>query len=166
MAGRLCLHGSVDRLELRRPGVRDGASLSGLAGAAGGLDVNSSYAYVLWCRDFADTSVIAAVDGRPVGFITGYRRPVEPSTLFVWQVAVDPAHRGERVAGRMLDALVERVAPTHVEATVTADNAASLALFTSFARRRDARVARSPLFVRADFPDPHEPEELLRIGPL
>lgn len=163
---RLCLHGVVDDLELRPPTVGDGAALARLAREAGDLDVNSSYAYVLWCRDFATTSVIAVTDDRPVGFVTGYRRPLEPSALFVWQVAVDPAHRGARVARRMLDALVDRVEPAHVEATVTADNAASQALFTSFARRRGVDVARSPLFERADFPEPHDAEELLRIGPL
>ena len=137
-----------------------------LALAAGGLDVNSSYAYVLWCRDFAATSIVAADDDALAGFITGYRRPDDPPTLFVWQVAVDPARRGIGIARRMLDELVARVDPLHVEATVTADNAPSSALFTSFARRRGVALARSPLFGRADFPEPHEPEELLRIGPL
>lgn len=53
------------------------------------LDLNASYAYVLWCRDFAGTSVVATVNGEVVGFVTGYRRPKQPATLMVWQVAVD-----------------------------------------------------------------------------
>ncbi|MDX5310866.1 MAG: GNAT family N-acetyltransferase, partial [Rhodococcus sp. (in: high G+C Gram-positive bacteria)] len=74
------------------------------------LDVNSSYAYVLWCRDFAATSVVAtAGDHEAVGFVSGYRRPEAPDTLFVWQVAVDQDQRGRGVAGRMLDSLWDRL---------------------------------------------------------
>ncbi len=39
------------------------------------LDLNASYAYILWCRDFAATSVVATVDEQPAGFVTGYRPP-------------------------------------------------------------------------------------------
>jgi L-2,4-diaminobutyric acid acetyltransferase len=58
------------------------------------LNVNSPYAYLLWCRDFATTSVIAHLDGRPAGFLIGYLRPDQPTTVMVWQAAVDPVHRG------------------------------------------------------------------------
>ena len=36
----------------------------------------------------------AAAGLETAGFITGYRRPEEPNTLLVWQVAVDSAARG------------------------------------------------------------------------
>jgi L-2,4-diaminobutyric acid acetyltransferase len=153
-------------LDIREPTVRDGAHVAQLAARAGSLDVNTPYAYVLWCRDFAGTSIVARSGPETVGFITGYCRPVEPSVLFVWQVAVDPVHRGRRVAGAMLDALVDRVGPTHVEATVTDDNRPSLRLFTAFAERRGAPLLRSPLFGTDLFPDSHDAEDLLRIGPL
>ncbi|HAG60102.1 MAG TPA: diaminobutyrate acetyltransferase, partial [Arthrobacter bacterium] len=66
------------------------------------LDLNSSYSYLLWCRDFAAASIMATVDGEPAGFITGYMRPGEPGTLMVWQVAVDEAFRGRKLAASML----------------------------------------------------------------
>jgi L-2,4-diaminobutyric acid acetyltransferase len=134
------------------------------------LDVNSRYAYLLWCRDFADTTVIARrdeSDDPALGFVTGYRRPEVPDTLFVWQVAVDERARGEGLAGRMLDSLVESVDDVHhLETTITPDNDASIALFTKFAERWEAGVDREELFDEELLGDNHLPETRFRIGPF
>lgn len=161
---------STPHVELSVPRPDQGAELWVLARDSGKLDLNSSYAYLMWCRDFADTSVVATVDGRAVGFITGYRRPSDSSVLFVWQVAVSESARGMGVAGRMLDHLVDRVVPRGVrwmETTVTPDNEPSQRMFRGLARRRGAEVDTSVLFTADHFPDPpHEAEELYRIGPF
>ncbi|GAA1668630.1 diaminobutyrate acetyltransferase [Glycomyces endophyticus] len=140
-----------------------------LARESGGLDVNSRYAYLLWCRDFADTSVVARAGGRLAGFITGYRRPAAPDTLFVWQVAVGPDFRRRGLASRMLGHLAESVRSQgvrFVEATVTPGNKASLHLFESFARANGADLTRDVLFSEHELGSGHEPEVLQRIGPL
>ncbi|WP_236700346.1 diaminobutyrate acetyltransferase [Allosalinactinospora lopnorensis] len=155
------------------PSLDDGRHLWRLAGEAG-LDVNSPYAYLLWCRDFAKTSVVAHDDQHELrGFVIGYVRPDRPDTYFLWQVAVDPSFQGRRLARRMLDHIGERIASrgiAHLEATVTPDNTASRALFASFARDRGAPLEWTPLFEHEHFPregsEGHEPEELVRIGPL
>jgi L-2,4-diaminobutyric acid acetyltransferase len=141
----------------------------GLARDAGGLDVNSRYAYLLWCRDFAATSVVARAGDRLAGFITGYRRPDAPDTLFVWQVAVGPDFRRRGLASRMLDHLVEPLRSEgvrFVESTVTPDNKASLHLFSSFATARGADLTRDVLFSEHELGSDHGPEVLHRIGPL
>ncbi|MGW0709817.1 diaminobutyrate acetyltransferase [Streptomyces sp. NPDC002643] len=159
-------------IRIDRPDVADGAALWRIAGDSGALDLNSSYSYLLWCRDFADTSAVARdEEGEPVGFITGYVRPERPDTLLVWQVAVDEAHRGQGLAAALLDGLTARVAKRHplttVETTITPDNTASERLFTSYAERHGAAVERQVLFEAGDFPDGfHQPEVLHRIGPL
>ncbi|MCS0603224.1 diaminobutyrate acetyltransferase [Streptomyces sp. LP11] len=159
-------------LLIDRPAVDDGAALWRLAKDSEKLDLNSSYSYLLWCRDFAGTSAVArGADGEPVGFVTGYMRPDRPDTLLVWQVAVDGAHRGLGIAAKLLDALTARLAAergvTEVETTITPGNTASERLFTSFATRHGARVEREVLFGAEHFPDgPHDPEVLYRIGPL
>nr|WP_255661197.1 diaminobutyrate acetyltransferase [Nocardia spumae] len=133
------------------------------------LDANSSYSYLLWCRDFRTTSVVAEIDSRTAGFVTGYVRPQSPDTLFIWQVAVDHAFRGRGVGVSMLDGLVEQAAEQGVsvlETTVSPDNEASLAMFGSLARRRGAEIIRQTLFEPKDFPDGHESEDLYRIAPL
>lgn len=139
-----------------------------IARDSGTLDLNASYAYLLWGRDFAATSLVAVAGDGPAGFVTGYLRPDQPETLMVWQVAVDERHRGRGLARRMLDALVdglERPA-SDLETTITADNGASIRLFTSFARARGADLTCEPLFEGSMFPDGHQPELLYRVAPL
>jgi diaminobutyrate-2-oxoglutarate transaminase len=157
------------RLDLRSPTVADGAALWRLAAESKVLDVNSSYAYLLWCRDFARSSVVATVDDEAVGFVTGFVRPDQPDTLMVWQVAVDSEHRGRGLARTMLDHLVDRHLDESVawlEATVTPDNQASARLFASFAEARGTDLVREPVFAAELFPDEHESEVLFRIGSL
>ncbi|MBB5804267.1 diaminobutyrate acetyltransferase [Saccharothrix ecbatanensis] len=162
-------HGAVDvdpgpGLQVGRPSPADGGALWRLARDTGVLDVNSSYAYLLWTRDFAATSVVARHHGDVVGFVSGYTRPDAPDTLFVWQVGVDARHRGRGVARAMLDDLVGR-GTRFLETTVTATNEASIRLFGALARDHDVRHTREPLFTADLFPDRHEAEELHRLGP-
>ncbi|WP_020669882.1 diaminobutyrate acetyltransferase [Amycolatopsis nigrescens] len=157
---------------IESPAKADGAELWRIARDSKKLDLNSPYAYLLWCHDFADTSVVAKVDGQAVGFVIGYRRPSAPDTAVVWQVAVDSSQRGKGLAGALLDALFTRLVRRDVrylETTITPDNKASIGLFSSFAERWGAALERFDLFAPGDFPDDgeqHEPEDLYRIGPL
>lgn len=153
---------------LRQPSIEDGGEMWRVARDSQTLDLNSSYAYLLWARDFAATSVVAERAGKVVGFVSGYVRPAAPRTLMVWQVAVDADQRGHGLAGRMLDHLAAHVPGVDVlETTITDDNAASRALFAGFARSHDAQHEEIDLFVTAHFPDEgHDPEVLHRIGPF
>ncbi|MEU9099490.1 diaminobutyrate acetyltransferase [Streptomyces sp. NPDC048361] len=159
-------------VRIESPRVEDGAAIWRIARDSEVLDLNSSYSYLLWCRDFARTSVVArGAEGEPIAFITGYVRPERPDTLVVWQVAVDHAHRGEGLAGLLLEALTSKVTNSHgitrVETTVSPDNIPSDRLFTSYATRRGALLSREVLFDAGLFPDDgHQPEVLYRIGPL
>ncbi|CAM3403608.1 diaminobutyrate acetyltransferase [Stackebrandtia soli] len=155
-------------LDLRPPSISDGNGMWTLASASGTLDVNSRYSYLLWCRDFADTSVIVTDGGDYAGFLTGYRRPDSPDTFFVWQIAVADSHRRRGLARRMLDHVVARdgANPRFVEATVTPDNIPSTRLFESFADANDCPMRRDELFSERALGDGHEPEILFRIGPL
>lgn len=153
---------------LRPPTIEDGGAMWRVARDSQTLDLNTSYAYLLWARDFSATSVVADRDGKVVGFVSGYMRPEAPQTLMVWQVAVDADQRGHGLAGRMLDHLAHTVpGVTSLETTITDDNAASRALFGAFARKRNAVHEELDLFTREHFPDEgHEPEVLHRIGPF
>ncbi|HET8929656.1 MAG TPA: diaminobutyrate acetyltransferase [Acidimicrobiales bacterium] len=164
-------------LRLAMPSVDDGAALWRIARDSHVLDVNSPYAYLLWCRDFAATSAVARLGtgGRVVGFVTGYVRPDDPSVLMVWQVAVDAAARGHGVAGALLDRIfaeAHRRAPSiaFLETTITDDNPASHRLFEAFATRHGTELSRSALFEAKHFPgdsgDDHAAELLHRIGPI
>ncbi|MFH9616742.1 diaminobutyrate acetyltransferase [Streptomyces pratensis] len=156
---------------LEEPTVEDGASAWRIARDSRVLDANSSYSYLLWCRDFAATSVVARDEqGTAIAFATGYIRPELPGTLVIWQIAVDEGRRGRGLAGAMLDHLTARLQSRGVlqclETTIGAENEASHRLFLSFAERHGAPVERELLFPARLFPDAHESEHLYRIGPL
>jgi diaminobutyrate acetyltransferase len=151
------------------PGVADGSELWRIARDSKTLDLNSSYAYLLWCRDFARTTRVARVGGVVAGFVIGYVRPDAPDTVVVWQVAVDSAYRGAGLAARLLDGLLGGTADQgvrYLETTVTRDNVASNRTFTSLAKRWQTGFQHTELFPSEVFPDGHDAEYLYRIGPV
>lgn len=136
----------------------------------GSLDLNSPYLYLLICTDFAAHSIVAAdADDAPVGFVAAYRPPNDPSAAFVWQVGVDQRARGQGLATRLIKGMLARDSnrdATELTATVTPSNEASMALFHGVARELGASVETHERFAAELFPEGHEPELELRIGPL
>lgn len=132
-----------------------------------GLDRNSPYKYLLFCRDFHQTSAVVRVGGETAGFVTGYQRPGTDS-LFIWQVGVLDRFRKRGLALAMLDELQQRGPhpSRYVEATVTPGNEGSWRLFHAFADQVGAELEKEPLFGPELFPHDHEPEILVRIGPI
>jgi len=157
-------------LHVRPPQVADGRSLANLIRSNPPLDANSTYAYLLLCRDFAATCAVAvAGDGTMAGALTGYLPPQRPNVLFVWQVAVAPAWRGQGLARSLLEHVVERPALAgvdHLETTIGPGNRGSQRLFQSFAARRACALVITPLFDARQLGEHHEPEFLHRIGPF
>ncbi len=159
-------HQAVIRLMQKQ----DGAALHGLIAACPPLDLNSRYAYLLLCHHHAHTSVVAEIEGVLVGAVTAYIPPTQPDTLFVWQVAVAAASRGQRLGKRLLEYLLQETRTQQlrwIETTISPDNAASHNLFTSFALQHNAGCSITTLFTAEDFGESgHEEERLYKIGPM
>jgi L-2,4-diaminobutyric acid acetyltransferase len=158
-----------DAIRTRGPRATDGRAVHALVREAGGLERNTGYAYVLLCDHFADTGVVAERDGRLVGFVAAYRPPSDPDAVFVWQVGVHPSARGQGLGRRLLDAVLQRPGSRgarFLTATVAPSNAASRRLFQGFARRRGAPFTWSDGYAAHLFAGGHEPEPLIRIGPM
>ncbi len=161
-------------MSIRRPEISDGTRLWEIARDTAVLDLNSIYAYTLWCADFAETSCVAERDGEVVGFATGYIPPSRPDTIFIWQVAVADTHRGLGIAGRMLNGLLDYLAPrgiSRLETTIAPSNKASDQLFRSVGRTRYGTLSvadyldSSDVSPRSD-PRGHEPELMYTITPV
>ena len=159
-----------EELVLRHPESRDGAQIHALVAACPPLDTNTVYAYLLQAEYFADTCIAAYRQKKLVGFISAFVVPQRTDTLFVWQVAVHASERGQGLAARMLDHLLqEQIAKgiRYIEVTVSPDNKGSRALFNAFARRKGVALNESPLFDSHSFGGlAHEDEPLLRLGPF
>ena len=134
------------------------------------LDTNSAYCNLLQCDHFADTSVAATRDKNLVGFISGYRIPARPDTLFIWQVAVAESARGIGLATRMLQAILSRPQADgirYLETSITTDNDASWALFKKLAGTLCCTLSAGDWMNKEKhFSDQHASEQLVRIGPF
>jgi L-2,4-diaminobutyric acid acetyltransferase len=128
------------------------------------------YCNLLQCSHFAETCALAERDGAVVGFVSGYLVPGTGDALFVWQVAVAPEARGLSLGRRLMQDILSRPVCRGVRelhTTITPDNEASQAMFSSLARRLDAGVRRRVLFDRErHFGGVHESEQLWVIGPF
>ena len=106
-------------------------------------------------------------DGRLVGALTGYRKPQEPNTFFVWQVAVDESMRSRGVAERMALWILEDTALKDIcdiETTISPSNKASQRVFEKVAQRLGASLSQELCFSQTLFGgDAHEDEYLFRL---
>ncbi|OBS10252.1 diaminobutyrate acetyltransferase [Acidihalobacter prosperus] len=154
-------------MKIRKPKLSDGRRIWRLVRDSGVLDINSAYCYLLQCRDYADTAAVAEDADGLAGFVTGYRPPERPDVWFVWQIGVAPRARGQGLAKRLLrDVLTRHDDLRHVEATIEPGNQASRALFASLANELSAPMLESDGFEAHHFPDGHEPEPRIHIGPF
>lgn len=165
-------HGAARKgIVFRRPETCDGKDVYEIARTSGTLDVNSAYHYLLLCRYFADTCLVAEKQGRVIGFCTAFIPPGAPDTVFVWQVAVDYQERGQGIGVRILIEIINNLKALNVQyldATITPSNSASIRLFTSAAKQMNAPFRFETVFFTAsDFgKNVHEPEKLFHIGPI
>lgn len=161
---------SLKNIILRQPVLEDGMALFNLVANSPPLDTNSSYCNLLQCCHFSQTGVAAEENGNLVGFISGYRIPERPNTLFVWQVAVAEQARGQGLASKMLEHILDRQHCQDIqfiETTITESNTASWALFKRLAKSRNTQLQSSDwLDKAAHFDGQHDSEALVRVGPF
>jgi L-2,4-diaminobutyric acid acetyltransferase len=155
-------------IAVRKPTPQDGPAVSELVASCPPLDENSRYCNLLQCTDFADTCALADTGEKPVGWVSGYRPPNEPSTLFIWQVAVHPDARGLGLGKTLILDILQRDACAEVEAlrtTVTPDNHASRGMFRSLANALDADLMEQVHFdSERHFRHLHDSENLITIA--
>jgi L-2,4-diaminobutyric acid acetyltransferase len=161
---------TLNDVVIRPPCVTDGASVNALIANCPPLDRNSLYCNLLQCTHFSATSALAEQKGRVIGFVSGYRLPDKPETLFIWQVAVDRIARGRALGRRLILDILSRpvcAGVSMLETTVTQSNAASQAMFDKIAAVLDAPHQRTLLFDRdRHLGGNHSSEFLISIGPF
>lgn len=156
---------SMQNMVLRQPTLADATAVFDLVSECKPLDLNSHYLYLLQCSHFANSSVLAELNGKVVGWVSAYRPPEAFDVLFIWQVAVGPTARGCGLARQMIQQLVSRFSGLkQLHTTITPDNQASWSLFEGLARRWNTRLSHADWFEKeAHFGGRHDTEVLVRI---
>lgn len=160
---------SEKNIELCKPIKKHASGIFNLVQESGVLDINSEYLYLLQTTHFASTSAVALDEKSVVGFVSGYLIPEQPNTLFVWQVGVDAKYRGQDIAGRLIQNILQRESLSHVQyihTTVSPSNASSLRLFEKLATTLKCNIKAQSYFELEDFLHAHEEEVLYTIGPF
>ena len=160
--------GSPPAFQFRRPKVADASELLDIVRDSGVLEPNSCYSYLMWCREFDATSVVALAGEEVVGFVAGLIPPQRQTSLFVWQIGVRASARRQGLAHQMLAEIFQTNRQLQfLEATITPGNNASRKMFESFAKRQSVEFQYHDWFKASDFDQgDHECEELIRIGPF
>lgn len=159
---------AFNTIHCRAPTAGDGHAVWQLIGRCPPLDANSLYCNLLQCDHFGDTCIAAVNEQEAlVGWVSGYLLPRQPSTLFIWQVAVDQAAQGQGLGKRMLRELLARPACRDVntlQTTITTDNHASWRLFVSFAREHGGQMSDECYFHQDEhFAGAHASEHMVTI---
>ncbi|TFH54241.1 MAG: diaminobutyrate acetyltransferase [Methanothrix sp.] len=157
-------------LVFRKPHIGDGAQIHALVKACKNLDLNSVYSYLLLCKHFNNTCVVAENRGEVIAFLSGYIPPDSQSVFFVWQVAVDERMRNQGLAKSLLAKVLKRESCINcrsLETTITLSNYASIRLFRSFAAQLNAPIEETICFSEKHFGSEHHDDEyLFQIGPF
>lgn len=152
---------------LRKPLAMDGAEIWELVRRCKPLDENSLYCNLLQTDHFRDTCVVAECGGEIVGWVSGYKLPYEPETLFIWQVAVTETARGMGLGLSMLAHLIGRPeceGVRRLQTTITADNEPSWILFRKFARNDGVKMNVQAYYTQAlHFRERHQTEHMVTI---
>ena len=160
----------LSKLIFRQPNTKDGYEINQLIKNCSPLDQNSAYCNLLQCSHFSESCIIAEIDNKILGWISGYQIPNNQKQLFIWQVAVHPDARGLGVAKKMLENLLNRenlIKINFLNTTITENNKASWSLFKGFALSKQTKLVKTPFFEKKiHFNNKHETEFLVSIGPF
>lgn len=128
----------------------DARALHALICACPPLDVNSLYAYALLALHHASTCFVAIRDGQLCGAVTGYIKPTQPDTYFLWQIAIAPNQQGSGLGSALLDHVARYALQQNnlhfLETTISPGNMASQRLFRRFAQRHQVDCQQHSLF--------------------
>jgi L-2,4-diaminobutyric acid acetyltransferase len=164
-------HGNNDSaaspFQIRQAARGDATTIWRFVETSGQLDRNSYYCYVVLTELFPTTCLIAQDQAaRPVGFVTAVPTRERPGELFIWQLYVEPAARGQGLGRTLLWAAVTAAGASVVRATVIPGNQAASNVFAALARQMGLPITTVPYLSPADFPaeEAHPAEDMVIIG--
>jgi L-2,4-diaminobutyric acid acetyltransferase len=163
---------SLDLFELPIPTLRaplpeDGARIAALAEDFVSRKARNIPETLVGRGAFRETSVLAELAGKLLGWVSAYILPYDPQTLFIWAVEVVKSEQNPGLSSLMLGYLMRqepRAGLTRVQTVISCDEDRPWALFRQFARWQHSRLDIQPYFTQALTPHKrHENDNLVTI---
>lgn len=152
---------------LRSPEAADVDRIEDLMEEFTSRDFSSLKGDLVYNPAFRETSVVAELEGKIVGFVSAYRLPFDPETLFIWHVDVAESARDTGLSSLMLGHLMRQLSCVEVRRVQTAIpqcDERAWALFRRFARWQRSRMEIQPFITQALTPFArHEVDHLVTI---
>ena len=159
----------TNRIIFRHPDKNDAKEIYKLIKNSKPLDLNSQYLYLLQTTYFSNTSLVAQMENKIVGFVSGFIDPNDKNIFFVWQIAVDNSYRGCGIGFNMLKKLFDSNKVRGAECihvTISPSNINSKKLFEKFANELKFKKEISIFAKKDDFEEAHEDELLYELKPI
>lgn len=121
-------------MEIREASVEDYLDLHDLVGKIEGIVQHPTHFYKIMLQYFGNSIIVAVDNDELVGFLLGFVSQTNPEEYFIWQLGVDPQHRGKKIAGKIMKSTIDtarRFGCKKVTATVETTNKPSQGLFES-----------------------------------
>jgi L-2,4-diaminobutyric acid acetyltransferase len=151
------------------PKAADGTLMWDLVKNNEDLDLNSSYSYFLVSKLHSKRCIIAIdkENNRMAGFIMGFVFSDNPETYFIWQISVAKEYRGQGIGSTLINKLLTTNEDVrYIKGTVSKENYYYQNLLKKVALIHDSWYSIKESFEDDDFPDGHEKEQLISIGPI
>ncbi|AQU81280.1 MULTISPECIES: diaminobutyrate acetyltransferase [unclassified Halomonas] len=151
------------------PSISDATSIYHIAQKTPQLDSYPEYFYLLWCRDFKNTSLVAKKRENIAGFIIGYLRPDDPQTLLLWQQAMSKETINKGIGIKLLYNLTKQCSlkgTRFIEATIDPSNKGAEKTLKGISKLFNTKISKKDIFDENLFSTNHHKEVLVRIGPL
>lgn len=151
------------------PQAVDGSKMWELVKENNDLDLNSSYSYFLVSKLHSQRCIIVTdkTTNKLVGFIMGFVFSEEPKTYFVWQITVSKNYRCKNIGS----SLIEKILSTNedvrfIKGTMSKDNSYYHKLLKKIALKYNTWYSIKEGFEQDQFPEGHENEQLVTVGPI
>ena len=152
---------------LRAPVPEDGARIAALAKDFTSGKARDLPETLVGRGAFSETSVLAELDGKLLGWVSAYILPYDPQTLFIWTVEVVKVERNPELSSLMLGYLMRQepcAGVTRVQTVISCDEDRPWTLFRRFARWQHSRMDIQPYFTQALTPHKrHENDNMVTI---
>lgn len=152
---------------LRAPDRDDEKDIVALVESSSSEAMRKVHGNLIANRFSPETSVVAELDGKLVGWALAYVLPFDPETLFIWKVEVSECAEDTGLSSLMLGHLMRQDAcqdVTRVQTSLPSDDEDSWFLFRRFANWQRSRMKIQPFFTQALFPQKrHKNENLVTI---